>query len=449
MVFMYFDRRYRMAGPATSSRRAVRRHHDLDLLVPRPVLGLQRHAPGGTLLNVPVVLFLAYFLFRLLTWEAKALPRRGRRPAARAAPVTPMIRLGVNIDHVATIRQARRAKEPDPVAAAVLAVLGGADGITSTSARTAATSRTATSACSARRCRSGSTWRLAAADEIVAIACEVKPDQATLVPERREELTTEGGLDVVTQRGGGRPGRGEVAQGRHRGGAVHRPRPATGRGVEAAGGRRGASCPGPPRRNSRRRCVPSMARVGDARGDELDRADRVVVAGDHEVDLVGIAVGVGDGDDRDVRACAPRSPRCARGAGSITKIAGGHAVHVLDAAEELLERSRSRSSMSGFLLGQLLEGAVFDHALERAQALDAALDGAEVGERAAEPAVGDEELPERDAPLPGRCPAPDAWCRRTARGRRGRRPRPRSRSARLKRRAVWSRSMMWMPLRAP
>src|SRR5262245_54131257 len=109
-----------------------------------------------------------------------------------------MIRLGVNIDHVATVRQARRAEEPDPVAAAVLALLGGADGITVHLRE----DRRHIQDRDVRLLRSLVTRRLnlemAASDAIVAIACEVKPDEATLVPERREELTTEGGLDVVT-----------------------------------------------------------------------------------------------------------------------------------------------------------------------------------------------------------------------------------------------------------
>ena len=108
-----------------------------------------------------------------------------------------MIRLGVNIDHVATVRQARRVAEPDPVAAAVLALLGGADGITVHLRE----DRRHIQDRDVRLLRQVVTNRLnlemSVADEIVAIACEVKPDEATLVPERRQELTTEGGLDVA------------------------------------------------------------------------------------------------------------------------------------------------------------------------------------------------------------------------------------------------------------
>lgn len=110
-----------------------------------------------------------------------------------------MIRLGVNIDHVATVRQARRALEPDPVAAAVLALLGGGDGITVHLREDARHIQER----DVRVLRSVVQTRLnlemAAVERIVDIACEVRPDEATLVPERRQELTTEGGLDVVGQ----------------------------------------------------------------------------------------------------------------------------------------------------------------------------------------------------------------------------------------------------------
>src|SRR5438270_11627091 len=104
-----------------------------------------------------------------------------------------MIRLGVNIDHVATVRQARRAAEPDPVAAAVLALLGGADGITAHLRE----DRRHIQDRDVRLLREVVTRRLnlemAAVDAIVDIACAVRPDEATLVPERRAEPTTEGG----------------------------------------------------------------------------------------------------------------------------------------------------------------------------------------------------------------------------------------------------------------
>jgi pyridoxine 5-phosphate synthase len=108
-----------------------------------------------------------------------------------------MIRLGVNIDHVATVRQARRASEPDPVAAAVLAQLGGADGITVHLRE----DRRHIQDRDVQLLRNVVTQRLnlemAAVDAIADIACTIEPDEATLVPERRQELTTEGGLDIV------------------------------------------------------------------------------------------------------------------------------------------------------------------------------------------------------------------------------------------------------------
>jgi pyridoxine 5-phosphate synthase len=108
-----------------------------------------------------------------------------------------MIRLGVNIDHVATVRQARRIREPDPVWAVVLAELGGADQITlhlredrrhiqdHDLERVLATASVPVN------------LEMAVTDEMVGIALARRPHAATLVPERREEVTTEGGLDVA------------------------------------------------------------------------------------------------------------------------------------------------------------------------------------------------------------------------------------------------------------
>ncbi|MFN4259266.1 MAG: pyridoxine 5'-phosphate synthase [Gemmataceae bacterium] len=108
-----------------------------------------------------------------------------------------MVRLGVNIDHVATVRQARRAVEPDPAAAAVLALLGGADGITIHLREDRRHIQDRDVRLLRQLVTHGLNLEMAAVDEITALACEIRPDQATLVPERREELTTEGGLDVV------------------------------------------------------------------------------------------------------------------------------------------------------------------------------------------------------------------------------------------------------------
>lgn len=110
-----------------------------------------------------------------------------------------MIELGVNIDHVATVRQARRTYEPDPVWAAVEAHLGGADGITCHLRE----DRRHIQDEDVRRLRELTHIRLnlemAATEEMVDIACRIKPEMAMLVPEGRMEVTTEGGLDVVSR----------------------------------------------------------------------------------------------------------------------------------------------------------------------------------------------------------------------------------------------------------
>ncbi len=110
-----------------------------------------------------------------------------------------MIELGVNIDHVATLRQARRTWEPDPVWAAVEAHLGGADGITVHLRE----DRRHINDEDVRKLRDLTQIKLnlemAATDEMVGIACGLRPEMAMLVPEGRHEVTTEGGLDVVAQ----------------------------------------------------------------------------------------------------------------------------------------------------------------------------------------------------------------------------------------------------------
>ena len=110
-----------------------------------------------------------------------------------------MIELGVNIDHVATLRQARRTYEPDPVWAAVEAHLGGADGITVHLRE----DRRHIQDEDVRRLRElvhiKLNLEMAPTDEMVEIACGLKPEMAMLVPEGREEITTEGGLDIVGQ----------------------------------------------------------------------------------------------------------------------------------------------------------------------------------------------------------------------------------------------------------
>jgi pyridoxine 5-phosphate synthase len=110
-----------------------------------------------------------------------------------------MIELGVNVDHVATVRQARRTYEPDPVWAAVEAHLGGADGITVHLRE----DRRHIQDEDVRRLRELTHIRLnlemAATDEMVGIACRIKPEMAMLVPEGRREITTEGGLNIVAK----------------------------------------------------------------------------------------------------------------------------------------------------------------------------------------------------------------------------------------------------------
>jgi pyridoxine 5-phosphate synthase len=112
---------------------------------------------------------------------------------------TPRIELGVNIDHIATLRQARRTYEPDPVWAAVEAHIGGADGITVHLRE----DRRHIQDEDVRRLRQLTQIKLnlemAATDEMVEIACGLKPEMAMLVPEGRHEITTEGGLDVAGQ----------------------------------------------------------------------------------------------------------------------------------------------------------------------------------------------------------------------------------------------------------
>jgi len=110
-----------------------------------------------------------------------------------------MIELGVNIDHVATLREARRTYEPDPVWAAVEAHLGGADGITVHLRE----DRRHIQDEDVRRLRDlvhiKLNLEMAATDEMLAIACRLRPEMAMLVPEGRQEITTEGGLDVVSR----------------------------------------------------------------------------------------------------------------------------------------------------------------------------------------------------------------------------------------------------------
>lgn len=108
-----------------------------------------------------------------------------------------MPNLGVNIDHVATVRQARRTNEPDPVWAAALAEIGGADCITLHLREDRRHIQDRDLRIIRETAKVKVNLELATAEDVLKLACEVKPDQATLVPERREEVTTEGGLDLL------------------------------------------------------------------------------------------------------------------------------------------------------------------------------------------------------------------------------------------------------------
>jgi pyridoxine 5-phosphate synthase len=111
-----------------------------------------------------------------------------------------LVELGVNIDHVATVREARKTNEPDPVWAATLAELGGADAITVHLREDRRHIQERDLRILAESVAVPINLELACAADVLAIAAEVTPFQATLVPERREEVTTEGGLDVIGMR---------------------------------------------------------------------------------------------------------------------------------------------------------------------------------------------------------------------------------------------------------
>lgn len=110
------------------------------------------------------------------------------------------MRLYINIDHVATVRQARRTDEPDPVRAAVLAELGGADGITVHLREDRRHIQDRDVELLLATSRTGVNLELAAVSDVVELAVAWRPMQATLVPERREEVTTEGGLAMDSAR---------------------------------------------------------------------------------------------------------------------------------------------------------------------------------------------------------------------------------------------------------
>ena len=191
------------------------------------------------------------------------------------------------------------------------------------------------------------------------------------------------------------------------------------------------------------------AEHGVALGDDLaDRlrdqgagADRVVVAGDHEVDAVGVAVGVDEADDRDAQAL-----RLFDGDHLGLEVDHehrvGHALHVLDAAEVRPQLREVGLGGHALARGQQRELALGLVAFEVVQAADALVDRLEVGQQAAEPAVVDVRHVRRLRRRRGSCRAPASWCRRTARCRRGGRASPANSCACASRAAVLSRSMM-------
>lgn len=137
--------------------------------------------------------------------QGKDRSLRARGQSATPCPLAPrfrvlrfaaMIQLGVNIDHVATVRQARRTIEPDPVAAAVLAELGGADGITVHLRQDRRHIQDRDVRLLRDMLQVPLNLEMAVGEDILAIALATKPDQVCLVPEHRQELTTEGGLLV-------------------------------------------------------------------------------------------------------------------------------------------------------------------------------------------------------------------------------------------------------------
>ena len=108
-----------------------------------------------------------------------------------------MPKLSVNVDHVATLREARKAVDPDPVSAAILAELAGADGITIHLRHDRRHIKDRDLRMLREVVKSSLNLEMAATDEMVERASEVKPDMVTLVPEKKEEITTEGGLDLA------------------------------------------------------------------------------------------------------------------------------------------------------------------------------------------------------------------------------------------------------------
>jgi pyridoxine 5-phosphate synthase len=139
----------------------------------------------------PVFVYLASCILHVTSYTPRPVVDPGRRfPMA-------WVKLGVNVDHVATLRQARRERDPDPVLAALIAEQAGADGITAHLRLDRRHIQERDLEILRQTVKTRLNLEMAPTQEMVQIALRVKPDQCTLVPERPEEVTTEGGLDVV------------------------------------------------------------------------------------------------------------------------------------------------------------------------------------------------------------------------------------------------------------
>ncbi len=159
---------------------------------------------GGRSLQQRVEELLIHGLAHLMGYDheeggraAEEMARQERMMKGLVAKEVVMADLCVNVDHIATIRQARGTVEPDPVWAAALAEMGGADGIVVHLREDRRHIQERDVRLLRQTVRTRLTLEMAATQEMISIASEIRPDIVTLVPERREELTTEGGLDVV------------------------------------------------------------------------------------------------------------------------------------------------------------------------------------------------------------------------------------------------------------
>ena len=177
--------------------------------------------------------------------------------------MTPHLRLGVNIDHVATIRNARGGRHPDPVRAAELAVRAGADGITAHLREDRRHISDDDIVRLRREVDAPLNLEMAATDEMLRIALRHQPHAVCLVPERREERTTEGGLDAVGRRRPPRTLRRPARRRRHPRDAVRRAGDRADRGGGGAGRAR--------RRAAHRRLVPRRATSGARRSSPASR----------------------------------------------------------------------------------------------------------------------------------------------------------------------------------